>query len=276
VIADVDQALTGLLRQRLGDGVTVSFAPPGRVEAELGQDGSVGPVLDLHLLEVHEEGAMKTSGLARGVAEDGTVVRLGPPRWFRLTYWLTAWARDAGTEHQALGDALAALSTCEAIPDDLLGGALAGRDRPVRLEVAMPAATDDFAAGVWRSLRLPMKGALHVAVLAPVAPVEAAPRAKPVQLRHLRMTGPPPKPEPAIMPPPAVPAVLVPGGIPKPPALPVAPAAAVPAPIPKPPSVPPAVAPPSQPAPEEAPAPPRVVEEVVYAPDPDAPPRAPA
>jgi hypothetical protein len=218
-------------------------------------------VLSVHLLELREEEQMKSAGLERMRDGDGKLVRVGPPRWYRLSYWLTAWAREPAVEHEALGSSLSALSAHESFPTDLLTGALADAQRPVRLEVAMPPPADAFAAGVWSSLRMPMKGAVHVGVLAPVGPQMGHATAQLVTDRQLTVKGPPPKRRPNMTPPPGVPGVLMP---PAPPA-------------PRPPGMGPppgpAGAPPPAPPEEDTGPIPETIEELVFGPVPGTPPR---
>lgn len=283
MIVEVDHALEALLKEALGDDVAISFASPARVEAEL--DGKGGPVLSVHLLELREEEQMKSAGLERAHDANGKLVRVRPPRWYRLSYWLTAWAREPGAEHEALGSALSALAVHDAFPSDLLTGALEGGS-PVRLEVAMPPATDAFAAGVWSSLRMPMKGAVHVGVLAAVGPPAGSETAEPVIDRQLTVKGPPPKRRPNMTPPPGIPGALMPPSatMPRPPGPPPPPGPPGPPPPPGPPGAPsrppgllpapvggPAMPPPP---PEEEPEPqPETVEEWIFGPDPGTPPR---
>jgi hypothetical protein len=278
MIHEVDRALTTLLEGALGGAATVTFEPVASAAEGSARKGA-RTVVDLHLLDVREDGDAQHAGYARAVRDDGAVMRTAPTRWFRLSYWLTVWGADPADEHATLSTALGVLAGHEALPSSTLTGSLAEAGRPVRLSVAMPAATETFAATVWASLGVPMKGALHVVVRAPVGPPAGAATEKPVTDRDLRMTGPPPPRKPDLSSPPAgIPGVLMPGAPPPPPPPPVgAPGApGAPAAAPKPPAgapgAPPAAPKPPEPEPEPEPKPP-LVEALRYGPDPTAPPQ---
>lgn len=253
MIDEVDAALGRLLKSELGRKVEVSFAPPAAAW-EKGERKT--PLLDVHLFEVREDESLRRGGLelTPPANEGASSTRKPAPRWFRLSYWVSAWGPDAETEHGLLGAALAALARYEALPVSVLSGGLETLGLPVRLAVAVPPAGDAHVATLWASLGVPMRGAIELAVTAPLevpAAVEAGP---PVVERRLRFGPPRPPPAAGQQVPPAMP-----GPPPPPTPLPGAPA---PAGGPKPPSEPP-----------KPPEPPPPLEEIVISPDPGEPPR---
>jgi hypothetical protein len=194
MIDEVDAALGRLLKRELGRGAEVSFAAPAASWAEGERKRAL---LDVHLFEVREEMSMRASGLERTTpTTDGEPVRRRPAtRWFRLTYWLSAWASDAESEHRVLGAALAALARYEALPVDVLGERFEQLGLPLRMSVATPAADDPEVTAVWSSLSVPLRAALALSVGAPLdvpAALEAGP---PVVERQVRFGSPmPPAP----------------------------------------------------------------------------------
>ncbi|MDQ5808212.1 MAG: DUF4255 domain-containing protein, partial [Actinomycetota bacterium] len=137
MIHEVDRALTTLLEDALGKDVKVSFEPVSAAAEGAARKGAK-TLVDLHLLDVREDGDALHAGYARAVRDDGAVIRTAPTRWFRLSYWLTVWGADPSDEHATLSTALGVLANHDALPAATLTGSLAEADRPVRLAVAMP------------------------------------------------------------------------------------------------------------------------------------------
>ena len=263
MLHEVDDALARLLKRDLERGTEVSFAAPTASWPEVQRKR---PMLDVHLFEVREETSMRSSGLERALpADDGDPIMRRPgPRWFRLSYWLSAWGGAAAAGHRVLGASLAALVRDEALPGDVLNCDLARLGLPVRMAVAMPPAGDAHVATVWSSLGVPLRAALELQVVAPLevpAGVEAGP---PVIERRLRIGPPMQPPPPAKQAPPGVPPALM-SAAGAPPGAPPAHREATPAPAATP------AAPAAAPVATELPGPP--LEELLISPDPREPPR---
>lgn len=202
MIQDVDAALKSLLLPGAAEhGAEVSFDAPTR---EWGARRTA-PTLDVYLFDIREDVDLRSvareaipAGLPESPAahqaparveslpaiEDGPTQITGrtiPPRFFRLSYLLTAWTTRPEDEHHMLADALRTLVLLDTLPTAVLVGSLATQPYAVRLEVALPVAEDRTVSDLWTALGGELKPALDVVVTAPVdaAPsMEAAPPAR--------------------------------------------------------------------------------------------------
>ena len=182
MIDDVDAALRALLGPRAGEhGAEVSFEAPTR-------DWSArrsGPTLDVYLFDIKEDLDLRAVAREPVVEGDVTVARRVPPRFFRLSYLLTAWTNRPEDEHRILSDALATLVVLDAVPRDVLTGWLAEQPSVVRLEVALPLTEDRSIADLWTALGGELKPSLEVVVTAPVNAVRTTPVLAPPASRRV-------------------------------------------------------------------------------------------
>jgi hypothetical protein len=261
VIDEVDAALERLLRRELGRGVEVGFDPPTAAWASKTRKR---PMLDVHLFEVREEVVMRAGGpgAVERLDDGASFARRPDPRWFRLSYWLSAWAADAAAEHRTLAAALSALAGYDALPADAIEGNLQRLGLPVRMAVAMPPAGDAHVATVWSSLGVPLRAALELAVIAPLDVPAREQSWKPVLERRLQVGRPRPAPPPGRQVPPGLPPTLMPGATPP---------AAAPTPLPG--AAAPAAAAEAPPVAAQAPARQPWFEVLLIPRDPSAPPR---
>lgn len=165
MIADVDAGLRAVLGPRAGEhGADVSFEAPTRAWSAR----RAAPTLDIYLFDIRED--VDYRAVAQQPVKDGlvTVARRVPPRFFRLSYLLTAWTSRPEDEHRILADALAALVVIEALPPETLTGWLGEQPSVVRIEVALPLAPDRSITDLWTALGGELKPSLEVVVTAPV------------------------------------------------------------------------------------------------------------
>jgi Pvc16 N-terminal domain len=261
MIGDVDGVVRSLLEGALGKKAAVSFEPPATARASAGE--KAGALLDVHLVSIEEQSDLSAVGIARVQTPEGTVVNAAPPRYIRMTYWLSAWGRDVAAEHDVLGTVVLGLVGTDHVAPELLPPGLAASGLPVRVSVAAASSLGAHTADVWASLGEPMKAGLELSLLVALDVSPGTAPGPPVLHRRLRMTPPPPPPPPAIMAPDGIPPVLItpppppaPAAAPAGPATPAAPAAGA------------AGAVPQEPAEPETP----VIEELTYGPEPGAPP----
>ncbi len=81
------------------------------------------PTLNAYLYDIRENVARRERGAIAERDERQVVVRSQPPRWFRLSYLVTAWTSRPEDEHRLLSAALGLLSR-EILPPAALTGAL--------------------------------------------------------------------------------------------------------------------------------------------------------
>jgi hypothetical protein len=186
MIQDVDEALRGLLRAgvRQGTQVAVVFDAPTRDWAAKVN----APTVNLDLYDIREDLRRRERGLHNEYDERGRVVaRRLPPRYFKLSYLITAWTKRPEDEHRLLADLLVCLLRHEALPADRLSGPLADLGLPVPLALALPPPEDRSFADVWSALGGELKPSLDLVVSVPFTDSPSFPAGSPVGEDGLRL-----------------------------------------------------------------------------------------
>lgn len=165
MIDDVDTALRSLLTPQASEhGAEVSLEAPTREwSARLSQ-----PTLDAYLFDIREDVDLRSVAREAVIEDNVRVARAFPPRFYRLSYLLTAWTARPEDEHRILADALSVLSVLDVIPQGSLSGWLAEQPRAVRLEVALPLAEDRAMSDLWTALGGEFRLSVEVVVTAPL------------------------------------------------------------------------------------------------------------
>ena len=100
--------------------------------------------------------------------ERGIVLRRRqPPRWFRLSYLVTAWTKQPQDEHRLLSAVLATLLPHEILPPHALPDALAALGLSVPLSVANLHTESRSLAEIWSALGGELKPSLDLVVTVP-------------------------------------------------------------------------------------------------------------
>ncbi|HKF75332.1 MAG TPA: DUF4255 domain-containing protein, partial [Candidatus Dormibacteraeota bacterium] len=178
MIQDVDEALRALVRREAlaGVDVDVAFDAPTR---EWSSRRNV-PTLDLYLYDIREDLQRREVMWQAYRDQAGFVTDRRPPaRRYKLSYLVTAWTQRPEDEHRLLSAVLACFVRHERLPDDVLGGALAG-DLPVFATIALPPPSDRPLSDVWSALGGELKPSLDLVVTAPLADAREEPAARPV------------------------------------------------------------------------------------------------
>ncbi|WP_037896772.1 DUF4255 domain-containing protein [Streptomyces sp. NRRL S-920] len=164
MIHEVDEALRQLLRGALPEGTgDVVFEAPTRDWAARRN----APTLNSYLYDIREDVARRERGAYAERGPDGVVLRRRqPPRWFRLSYLLTAWTNRPEDEHRLLSAALGTLLAHELLPPDRLPAALTALGAPLPLGVAVPPESRSIA-DIWSALGGELKPSLDVVVIVP-------------------------------------------------------------------------------------------------------------
>lgn len=166
MIHEVDEVLKRLLSggALTGTGVEVAFDAPTRDWAARRN----APAIDAYLYDIREEVARRERG-AIAIRDDRGIVlrRRQPPRWFRLSYLVTAWTKRPQDEHRLLSAVLATLLPHEMLPPEELTGALAELGLSVPLTVAAAHTDSRSFAEIWSALGGELKPALDLTVVAP-------------------------------------------------------------------------------------------------------------
>ncbi|MCX3060473.1 DUF4255 domain-containing protein [Streptomyces beihaiensis] len=173
MIHEVDDGLRRLLGESglQASGVDVVFDAPTRDWAARRS----APTVCVFLYDIREDAVRRGSGSGEVYDEDGHLVaRRTPPRWFELTYLVTAWASRPQDEHRLLSQVLATLVATETLPARLLTGTLAELGLTVGLDTAATGSDAPAASDVWSAMGGDLKASLSLRVRAPLAGVTKA------------------------------------------------------------------------------------------------------
>ncbi|MFE5481661.1 DUF4255 domain-containing protein [Streptomyces sp. NPDC056527] len=168
MIHEVDEGLRRLLAESglETSGVEVVFDAPTRDWAARRS----APTVCVFLYDIREDHTRRGSGGGEVYDADGFVVaRRTPPRWFELTYLVTAWAGRPQDEHRLLSQVLACLVSTDTLPPHLLGGSLAELGLIVALDAGGTGLDAPAASDVWSALGGELKPSLGLRVRAPLA-----------------------------------------------------------------------------------------------------------
>jgi len=167
VIAEVDDALRELVRHEAlaGSDVDVVFDAPTKDWAARRN----APTVNLYLYDVREDLRRRERGWSEERDDDGIVVARRPaPKYFKLSYLLTAWTQRPEDEHRLLDDLLRTFLRYDALPARLVTGRLAEPRLDVPVTVGLPPPEDRAFADVWSALGGELKPSLDLVVIAPI------------------------------------------------------------------------------------------------------------
>ncbi|MFH9814476.1 DUF4255 domain-containing protein [Streptomyces sp. NPDC017230] len=166
MIHEVDEVLKKLLGggALTGSGIDVAFEAPTRDWAARRN----APVVNAYLYDIREDVNRRQRGqIAVRDERDIVVRRRQPPRWFRLSYLLTAWTKTPQDEHRLLSAVLATLLPRELLPPDELPGSLGALGLSMPLTVAGIQTESRSLAEIWSALGGELKPSLDLVVTAP-------------------------------------------------------------------------------------------------------------
>ncbi|MGW7439135.1 DUF4255 domain-containing protein [Streptomyces sp. NPDC054849] len=179
MIHEIDEALQRLLRRGAlpqGTGEIALEAPTREWAARRNT-----PTLNAYLYDIREDVARRERGAYAERDENGIVrQRRQPPRWFRLSYLLTAWTARPEDEHRMLSAALAALLPHEVLPKEDVPNSLRAHREAIALTVGVPPAESRSLAEVWSALGGELKPSLDVVITLPFPVTPAYPVGPPV------------------------------------------------------------------------------------------------
>jgi hypothetical protein len=165
VIQEVDFAVRELILREAADSAAVDVAFDAPTKDWATRRNS--PTVDVYLYDIREDLRRRERGLVNEYADGRIVARHLPPRWFKLSYLVTAWTQRPEDEHRLLSALLACFLRHESLPTDLLTGPLAELGLPVPITIALPPPEDRSFADVWSALGGELKPSLDLVVCAP-------------------------------------------------------------------------------------------------------------
>ncbi|NBM21056.1 DUF4255 domain-containing protein, partial [Streptomyces sp. GC420] len=166
MIHEVDEVLKGLLGGGVlaGTDIDIAFDAPTRDWAARRN----APAVNAFLYDIREDVARRERGAVAVRDERGVVVRRRqPPRWFRLSYLVTAWTKRPQDEHRLLSAVLATLLPREILPPDELPQSLRELGLAVPLTIAGIQTEARSFAEIWSALGGELKPSLDLVVTAP-------------------------------------------------------------------------------------------------------------
>ncbi|MHC3472988.1 DUF4255 domain-containing protein [Streptomyces sp. 7R007] len=166
MIHEVDEVLKGLLGggALAGSGIDVAFEAPTRDWAARRN----APTINAYLYDIREDVGRRQRGHVPVYDERDVVVkRRQPPRWFRLSYLVTAWTKQPQDEHRLLSAVLATLIPRELLSPDELPESLRVLGLSVPVSVAGVQTESRSLAEIWSALGGELKPSLDLVVTAP-------------------------------------------------------------------------------------------------------------
>jgi hypothetical protein len=168
MIAQVDSALHEIVTTDALDGsdLDVVFDAPTKDWASRRN----APTVNLYLYDIREDVRRRPAGyLEERDAESGAIVMRRPaPRFYKLSYLVTAWTQRPEDEHRLLDNLLRAFLKYDALPAHLVVGPLAEPREPVKVTIGLPPPEDRAFADVWSALGGELKPSLDLVVVAPM------------------------------------------------------------------------------------------------------------
>ncbi|MFE9768365.1 DUF4255 domain-containing protein [Streptomyces sp. NPDC005808] len=166
MIHEVDEVLKRLLSggALAGSGIDVFFDAPTNDWAARRN----GPAVNAYLYDIREDANRRQRG-AVSIRDERDIVikRRQPPRWFRLSYLITAWTKQPQDEHRLLSAVLATLLPREMLTADELPPSLAALGLSVPLSVAGIQSEARSMAEIWSAIGGGLKPSLDLVVTAP-------------------------------------------------------------------------------------------------------------
>lgn len=167
MISQVDDALREIVRADAVDGdIDVVFDAPTKDWAARRN----APTVNLYLYDIREDMKHRAAGFLDTLdPETGQVIgRVPAPRFYKLSYLLTAWTQRPEDEHRVLDSLLRAFLKYDALPKHLVVGPLAEPREPVKVTIGLPPPEDRAFADVWSALGGELKPSLDLVVVAPM------------------------------------------------------------------------------------------------------------
>ncbi len=166
MIHEVDETLRQFVRRDAlpGTEVEVVFDAPTKEWASRRNS----PAVDLYLYDIREDTRRRQFGETMARDERGLVIAKNqPPRWFKLSYLMTAWTQRAEDEHRLLSTLLGCFLRRDSLPIDLLTGTLAEMKAQVPYTCALQPPEDRALSDVWSALGGELKPSLDLVLSVP-------------------------------------------------------------------------------------------------------------
>jgi hypothetical protein len=167
MIGEIDDALRALVKASDGIAADIDIALDAPTKDWAARRNA--PTVDLFLYDIREDTKRREYGFTEQRDDRGLVTSRAPaPRFFKLSYLVTAWTQRPDDEHRLLDALLRCFLRFDAIPAAFVVESVAETGLPCSLTVAQPPPEDRAFADVWSSLGGELKPSLDLVVTAPV------------------------------------------------------------------------------------------------------------
>jgi len=168
MIGEIDDAIRALVKGSDGIAADIDIALDAPTKDWAARRNA--PTVDLFLYDIREDTRRREYGFSEQRDDHGVVTHRTPaPRYFKLSYLVTAWTQRPDDEHRLLDALLRCFLRFDAIPESFVIQTLAETGLPCSLSVAQPPPEDRAFADVWSSLGGELKPSLDLVITAPVA-----------------------------------------------------------------------------------------------------------
>ena len=167
MIHEVDESLRLLMRKEAlhGTDIDILFETPTKEWASRRNT----PTIDVFLYDIREDIGRREEGVISIRGEDGKVVgRRRPPRYYKLSYLVTAWTQRPEDEHRLLSACMATFLKHGELPRDTLVGSLKEQGELIMVNIALPPPQDRSISDIWTALGGELKPSLELVVIAPL------------------------------------------------------------------------------------------------------------
>jgi hypothetical protein len=166
VIHEVDEALRALLRRDVARGADIEVVLDAPNTDWASRRGNT-PTINVYLYDIREDVRRRTVGSIDSRTGGLVESRQRTPRFFRLSYLVTAWTQRPEDEHRLLASVLTSFLRYDVLPREVLGALADGP--PVGMSMAMPPSEDRSLSDVWSALGGELKPSLDLVLTAAVA-----------------------------------------------------------------------------------------------------------
>ena len=167
MIHEVDESLRLLMRHEAlqGADIDILFETPTKEWASRRNT----PTIDVFLYDIREDLGRREEGVMEVRNDEGRVTgRRRPPRYYKLSYLVTAWTQRPEDEHRLLSACMAAFLKHGELPKSLLVGSLQDLGLAIMVNIALPPPQDRSISDIWTALGGELKPSLDLVVVAPL------------------------------------------------------------------------------------------------------------
>lgn len=167
MIGEIDDAIRALVRESDGIAADIEVALDAPTKDWAARRNA--PTVDLFLYDIREDTRRREYGFVEKRDDRGIITHRTPaPRYYKLSYLVTAWTQRPDDEHRLLDALLRCFLRFDAIPGSFVVETLSETGLPCSLSVALPPPEDRAFADVWSSLGGELKPSLDLVITAPV------------------------------------------------------------------------------------------------------------